>query len=104
MKRRRHAKPGWQKQIALERIAILFEQAEIRFKSEPELSKRYVELARRISMRYLAPMPKQCKERFCKTCGAYLKPGVNCRVRLNPKNRVRTVSCLGCGAIRRVPY
>ena len=70
------------KQIAAERINELFRQADIRFKSNPALSDRYVEIARKIAMKYKVRIPRELKRRFCKHCHKYIVPGANCRVRL----------------------
>jgi len=40
-----------QQKIAFERIEKLFEQAALSFKEHPDLSKRYVALARKLSTR-----------------------------------------------------
>ena len=91
------------KRIALQRIHILFKQAERRaFENRMELANRYVWLARKIAMRYLVRMPRQYKRRFCKHCLSYLLPGKNCRVRLK-KSKV-VVTCFNCGKIMRYPY
>lgn len=82
------------RKIALERIEILFKEAEKQFKKHPELSNRYVKLARKIAMKVTLKIPKKYKRRFCKHCYSYLRPGVNCRVR-NYKSRV-TYYCLHC--------
>ena len=82
------------KDIANERIEILFEEAEAAFKEHPERSNRYVELARKIGMKAKVKIPKQFKRKFCKHCNAYLKPGVNCKVR-NAKGRM-IYECLKC--------
>ncbi len=65
------------KEIALERIYRLFELAENEFGKKPERSKRYVELARKISTRNKATVPSELKKRFCKKCGSFLKKGKN---------------------------
>lgn len=65
------------REIALERIYRLFELAEAEFALHPERSKRYVELARKISTRNKAPIPAELKKRFCKKCGAFLVEGKN---------------------------
>ena len=61
-------KQEWQKKIASERINILFRLASEEFKKHPERSNRYVELARKIGMRYNVRIPKLLKRRFCKKC------------------------------------
>lgn len=91
------------KKIANERIKILFEEAEKCFKTHPERARRYVELARKIGMRYNVRLRKY-KKKFCKKCNAYLKPGVNCRVRVNKNKKAVLYTCLGCGHIMRYPY
>ncbi len=100
----RRTKPGWQKEIAMERIRKLFEQAENEFKKHPERSNRYVEMARKTAMRYNIQIPGALKKRFCKKCGSYLVPRINCRVRTSAKQQAVTITCLNCGSIRRYPY
>lgn len=104
MPRRTSTKPEWQKKIAKERIRILFEQAKKQFKKRPEYSKRYVELARKIGMRYNVQLPKALKRGFCKKCHAYLVSGVNCTHRTSPKQVALIVTCKECGHVARFPY
>ena len=87
------------KKIALERIKILFEEAEKEFKKNPERSDRYAEIARKISMKTKTKIPSELKRKFCKYCKKYLVPGVNLRVRMN-KSRV-IYNCLNCKKIMR---
>lgn len=81
--------------IALERIWRLFEIAEQEFALHPERSKRYVELARKISMRNKAPIPAELKKRFCKKCGAFLAKGKNCEVKA--LGEIEQIKCIECG-------
>jgi len=104
MNKRSRKKPGWQQDIANERIGILFALAEREFKKHKERSKRYIQLARKIGMRYNVKIPKNLKGSFCKQCNSYLKPGVNCRVRANPAQKAVIMKCLDCGKITRHPY
>jgi len=72
-----------QNKIAKERIIKLFQMAEkIAFVGDINLANRYVEIARKISMRFKVPIPKEFKRRICKNCYKYLVPGLNCRVRI----------------------
>lgn len=87
------------KRIAGERIALLFKQADREFKENPELSNRYIKLARKISMKANIPIPKELKRKFCKKCLSYLKPGSNLRVRLN--RNILIYTCGKCGNIMR---
>lgn len=102
--RRRGSKPEAWTKIAEERISILFGLAGKEFAKHPERSKRYVELARRIGMRYNVRFSKDMKMRFCRKCFSYLKPGVSSRVRTNKDRQAVTVTCLSCGHISRYPY
>ncbi|MCS7386895.1 MAG: ribonuclease P [archaeon GB-1867-005] len=92
------------KDVALQRIIRLFELAEDVFLSNPKLADRYVELARRISMRCKVRIPRKWRKRFCHFCGAFLWPGINCRVRLR-SNRMPhiVITCLKCGRQMRFP-
>ncbi|WP_370574678.1 ribonuclease P protein component 4 [Methanomethylovorans sp.] len=90
------------KDLAMERIQRLFELADAEFSSNPIRSDEYVLLARKIGMRYLVRFPRELKVRFCKSCGSYLVPGGNCRIRL--KGRYITITCLKCGNVRRYIY
>jgi len=103
-KRQTRPKPRWQLAIAKDRIRILFDEAEKRFRDRPELSDRYVELARKIGMKYNVPIPAKYKRKFCKKCHKYLCAGINARVRLNPKEKCVNITCLECGEIMRVGY
>ena len=96
-------KSSGQRKIALERIMALFEQARQRFDEDRGISKRYLTLARKISMKYKISIPSELKRRFCKSCGYYLKPSVNCRVRLQ-KNKKVAYYCLECKNFNRVGY
>ncbi len=97
-------KQAWQKGVGTERIKILFDLASQEFKSHPERSTRYVQLARKIAMRYNIRMPRGLKKKFCKKCYKYLVPGVNCRVRTRATQKSVIIKCLECGNIMRDPY
>ncbi len=100
MKRRYKEKSEALKKIALERVVKLFEEAAKT--KEQSLANRYVELARKISMRYKVRIPPKLKRRYCKHCHAYLVPSKNCRVRLTKKRVV--YYCLSCKHFMRFPY
>ncbi|MEM4262088.1 MAG: hypothetical protein QXI10_03935 [Candidatus Diapherotrites archaeon] len=59
------------RKIGLERIYRLFELAEQEFEKKPERSKRYVEIAREISKKTKAKIPKELKQKFCKKCNSH---------------------------------
>lgn len=92
-----------ERRIALERLRILFALAEKEaIQGHASRARRYVDLARRIGMRYNVRMPPEFKRRFCKDCLAYLVPSVNARVRVGRGHVV--VTCMVCGAIQRLPF
>ncbi len=95
-------KPSQERKIASERIEKLFSEAEASFKDDFKLSDRYVEMARKISMKFKVRIPSSLKRRFCKHCHAYLKQGVNCRVRLSAKQVV--YHCDACNRFMRFGY
>jgi len=96
---RRTKKPEWQQSIARERIQILFDLAEKEFRKHPERSKRYVELARKMGLRYNIRLPKELKKKFCKNCGTLLKPGLTSEIRI--RNKTLTIRCKICNKIYR---
>lgn len=91
------------KDIALRRIKRLFELAQLEAaRGREDRSYRYVQLARKIGMRYRVRIPWYLKMRLCKSCKSYLIPGRNMRVRL--KGDYITTTCLKCGRQMRRPY
>jgi ribonuclease P protein subunit RPR2 len=90
--------------IAEERIRLLFDQAEERFESDPELSCRYVELAKRVGERAEVSIPHNFKRKFCSSCSSFMKPGNNCRVRNDSTEEVIVYTCLECGESDRYGY
>ncbi|MBS3123862.1 ribonuclease P [Candidatus Woesearchaeota archaeon] len=90
-----------QKEIALQRIKILFKQAEQKFSRDSSLAHRYVTLARNLAMKVKLTIPLELKRRFCKHCYKYLQPGVNSRVRTRGGKVI--ISCLECKKFMRIP-
>jgi len=91
-------------EIAEERIRALYSRARKIFGKDQILTKRYVELAKRIGMRTRVRVPKELKYFTCRTCNNLLVPGVNCRVRVRPDRGAEVVmTCLVCGDIKRYP-
>jgi ribonuclease P protein subunit RPR2 len=102
VKKKIQKKPAEHTIVAEKRIAELFRQAQQVFSSNPELSNRYVEIARKMSMKYKVKIPKDLKRRFCKNCHHFLQPSVNCRVRI--ANKRVTYYCFNCKKFMRFPY
>jgi len=82
------------KQVARERISVLFAQARLAFPEHPERSNRYVAIARRIAMRQRVRIDRGFRRQFCHHCYAFLVPGKNMRVRVHRGNVV--ITCLEC--------
>lgn len=104
MQRMRNYEKTGQKKIANERIEILFKLAGGEFNKHPELSNRYVEIARDIAMKLNIKLQPALKRKFCKKCGCFLVNGKNCRVRLNSEKKYILQTCLNCGNKLRHPY
>lgn len=102
--RKRSKKPDWQQDIAKERIDILLGLAEKWFKKNPQRAKRYIELARKISLRYNVRMGNFQKAKFCKKCNSLLIPGFSSSVRLDSRRNLLVVTCKNCKAVYREAY
>uniref|UniRef100_A0A7J2TJW3 Ribonuclease P protein component 4 n=1 Tax=Archaeoglobus fulgidus TaxID=2234 RepID=A0A7J2TJW3_ARCFL len=87
-----------EKRIAMERISYLIERAEKFKKIDYELSRRYIELARKISMKYRVRISKKYKLMFCKKC-LYPYRSDRFRVRIHKSSVI--ITCLNCSSIRR---
>src|SRR5260370_8809244 len=91
-------------EIAGERIDILLSEARKSLDHDTKLSRRYTELAWKISMRTKVKIPREQKRYICKSCGLPLIPGKNARVRILTHNSRIVVTCLTCGALLKYPF
>lgn len=98
----RGKRPKWMIKIAIERMNILFERAELEFINHPERSNRYVELAKKLSTKYNTKIPEKWSRRYCKNCNKFLCPGHNCTVRL--VNSEVNIFCGECDHVMKIPY
>ncbi len=91
-----------QNTIAEGRIIQLFTMAEkMAFLGDINIANRYVEIARKISMRSKIKIPKKFKRRICKHCYKYLLPGFNCRIRIYRGKLI--IYCYNCKKYTRIP-
>jgi len=91
-----------QKTIANRKIKQLFTLAEEKALTyNMNLANRYVELARKISMRHQVSIPKEYKRSFCKHCYVFLLPNVTSRVRINRGKLI--IYCFKCKKYTRIP-
>lgn len=90
--------------IAKERIDILFNLAEKELKKNPERSRRYVELARKMGMRCNIRLTKEQKRKFCKKCNQLLTTKKTAKIKVGPQEKFMEIKCLSCGSVYRKPY
>ncbi len=89
--------------VATERFQILLDQAKKMALTDEKLSRRYVNLARKISSRTKVRIPRESKMYLCKGCGLALVPGHNAKIRVHARTTGLVISCLSCGAVKRYP-
>ena len=70
------------KEIAAQRILILFDNAVSNARNNPKLAERQAQIARQISMRFKIKMPWQIQTSFCKKCKKFIVPSISSRVRI----------------------
>ncbi|MBN2599707.1 MAG: ribonuclease P [Candidatus Thermoplasmatota archaeon] len=102
MSRKNNGKKQVHRTIARHRIRYLFSLAETcALKGELSRSDRYVMLARKMSMKYLVPIPVEYTWRFCKHCYCYHVPSLTCRVRIH--HGMIISYCTRCKKFHRMP-
>jgi ribonuclease P protein subunit RPR2 len=86
------------RKIALERMQILIDNAISNTRTNPELSQRHAQLARRISTKYNVRMPYVLRIVFCKKCKSFIAPGINSKIRLG-RTSIKSIriTCNFCG-------
>ncbi|HIH49870.1 MAG: ribonuclease P protein component 4 [Candidatus Micrarchaeaceae archaeon] len=98
------SKSGVVREIAEERIRILYDLAKKAYPDDPELSKSYTRIIKQISRHYKITLSKEIKTGICKNCGSVLIPGISASVRLVSSKKYASYKCLVCGAERHIPY
>lgn len=84
----------------IDRLLTLAREAVV--DGEPDRSREYVQLARRIAERHRCGLSREFDRKTCDACDVYLRPGVTARVRTQPGHVV--IRCLCCGATHRYPF
>ena len=93
------------RQIARQRIEILFEEAKRIARTDPKLAAQYIVSARRIAMAVKIRLPANYRRQTCKECNAFFVQGINCRVRVKQKREPHVViTCLNCGNQIRIMF
>ncbi|MBI4895696.1 MAG: ribonuclease P [Candidatus Aenigmarchaeota archaeon] len=89
-------KPIDQIKIAKERIVILFDQAEKAAESKKKGSAdRYVEMARKIGMRYNVRIPSNLRRKFCRKCKRFLYKNLSADIK--EEKGFLKITCINCG-------
>ncbi len=101
---RRSSKPKWVKETAWKRIAKLLELAESNLKKHPERTRRYIELAKKLSSKYNVTIPLEQKRKICKKCDTFLLPGFNLSIRADRNTKAMVYTCLECGNRKKYVY
>ena len=85
------------RQIALERMEILIQNAISNSRSNPALAERQANLAKKISTKYRIRMPYHIKMNFCKKCKKFIVPGIGARIRMG-RSSVKSIriTCSFC--------
>jgi len=84
------------KQIASRRIEILFNNAILNAKINPELAERQAQIAKKISMKFKIKMPFEINSNFCKNCKKFIVPGIASKIRLGTKPKSIRITCSYC--------
>lgn len=82
----------------VKRIDHLFSLAKKESKRRPDISRRYVALARKLAKHNNLSIKKHKRE-FCHKCNTYFIPGKNCKIRLL-KGKI-SIKCLKCKSYSR---
>ncbi len=83
------------RQIALERMEILIQNAISNSRTNPSLAQRQATLAKKISTKYRIRMPYHIRMNFCKKCKKFIASGVNARIRMG-RSSVKSIR-ITCG-------
>ena len=95
---------GQQRDLAFERVVILFAQADaLACLGDVDAASRRLKRAVEICTRCNVRLPTELKLRFCRGCLTYYTSGTAKR-RLDPKNHRLRITCLRCGKTRNRPY
>ncbi|MBN2334706.1 ribonuclease P [Candidatus Bathyarchaeota archaeon] len=90
--------------IAQQRIRILYKQAQHTYREDPQLSRRYTDLIKRIAQRTRTRLPRDIRRGICRGCGTILLQGVNSRTRLRQRREPHiAITCTDCGHVTRIP-
>lgn len=88
---------------AKDRIYTLYELSQSRAREgDLDMARHYLEIARKVGMRYTVRIPSDLKMSICKGCFSPLIPGLTSRSRT--RNGKTVITCLECGSIKRYEH
>ncbi|MGH9921467.1 MAG: ribonuclease P protein component 4 [Nitrososphaerales archaeon] len=91
-----------QKDLAMQRIEILVQNALETVKSDTELAQKQAMLAKKISNKFRVRLPYEIRQLYCKNCKRFIVPSIDARVRIGRSNvKAVRITCLRCGHIYR---
>lgn len=85
------------KEIASERIELLFDHAKNELERNPSLSHTYVRTLKKIGSHYKVPIPKHISNNICTKCNMVLEPGITATVRVVSSKGYVSYKCAKCG-------
>jgi ribonuclease P protein subunit RPR2 len=92
------------RRIAQQRIEILYSRAKETYATDPALSRRYVQLLRRIAQRTRTKLPTHIRRNICRGCGTILIQGLNSHTRIKQRRESHlATTCHLCGHVTRIP-
>jgi ribonuclease P protein subunit RPR2 len=92
------------KEIAAERIQLLYNLAVATVDKDADLSSEYVKTLRRISAHYKVGIPDKIKDTVCKRCNLVLVPGLTASVRLASSKGYLVYTCRRCNGENHIFY
>ncbi len=93
--------PSRIKDLAMQRIDILLENALKNARDNMKLAQRQASIARRICMKFNIRLPYEKRQLFCKGCKKFIVPGLNALVRVESRPKAIRIKCLECGHVYR---
>ncbi|MGH9877409.1 MAG: ribonuclease P protein component 4 [Nitrososphaerales archaeon] len=91
-----------QKDLALQRIEILVQNALETVKFDADLAQKQAMLAKKISNKVRVRLPYEIRQLYCKKCKRFIVPSIDARVRIGRSNaKAVRITCLRCGHIYR---
>jgi RNase P subunit RPR2 len=87
---------GVARNVAAERIEILYDAAVRTFPKDKNLAREYIGILEEIGRHYKVRIPKEIAARICKKCSIPLIEGVNSQTRIIARDKRIIYRCLGC--------